>query len=600
MAKGSEILQIANTTFRRPWRIPEGLRVLNEFNSKYDFKNNRVSEVYESGLIKAISETGVLESQGQKKEWAGGHGRKFLNLCQKFGFISPRPKTIHGKGMYSLNDNGEDTFLVNFLNSSKVSIQMEKFPFSLTPLGKKLSETFSEEYEITSEQKDIFLKSLYYQLQPSLLHKFGKKFEGEKIRPLQYFIKILLNLKESDIEASLSFGEISLIVNTAWTNDISKVISEIKNFRKFKRGKERKFSKAWYEKIGGKAVYKVDFDTIWTYADPNISYLISTGLFDRLGKKIVLNKDKLEISKIISNEGILNFNDDIEYLSKFWSGDLLPFEDEEYLKDKAQSNYNTLTRDYNFNDENISTLMKGQKEFKKIIYKTEDKLQELKEIEFFKQQRLQTEEISLNLSSIEEDKLNYNGIEFEPEPEHLEWIVWRAFLAINSFKNEIKNTRGFKIDGNFLPTHHAAGGKEDLFFEFEDYYLIVEVTFKTSGNQFKDEVEPVYRHTARRMKLVSDKPVYCLFIAPRIDLNLASSFQRNYYDSKENEYTGNIIPISINQFALLFLKLFHQKKVLTPKLFKDIFDEILEKKETTSPKNWMSIINSQIENRLSL
>ena len=56
-------------------------------------------------------------------------------------------------------------------------MSIEKLPFSLTPLGNLLADTESEEFEITSEQKDIFLKSLYYQLQPSVLHSLGNNYE---------------------------------------------------------------------------------------------------------------------------------------------------------------------------------------------------------------------------------------------------------------------------------------------------------------------------------------------------------------------------------------------------------------------------------------
>ena len=38
MAKAPAALQIGNTTFRRPWRIPESLRALKKFNKKYNFK----------------------------------------------------------------------------------------------------------------------------------------------------------------------------------------------------------------------------------------------------------------------------------------------------------------------------------------------------------------------------------------------------------------------------------------------------------------------------------------------------------------------------------------------------------------------------------
>ena len=69
------------------------------------------------------------------------------------------------------------------------------------------------------------------------------------------------------------------------------------------------------KKKGGKKIFKVDFDSIWTYADPNISYLVSTGLVDKIGKKIILNSSKKEISKIISKEKEIRFTNDYEYLS---------------------------------------------------------------------------------------------------------------------------------------------------------------------------------------------------------------------------------------------------------------------------------------------
>ena len=658
MAKAIAALQIGNTTFRRPWRIPEGLRSLKIFNSKYDFKKNRKSEDYESSLIKFISSTGVLETHGKVDGWKGAHGRKFLNLCQKFGFITPRPKVISGKGIYDLDDNGEDKFILDFLQKSKSKIQLDKLPFSLTPLGNMLAETESNEYEITSEQKDIFLKSLYYQTQPSILHSLGNDYKAETIRPLQLFLKIFFKLEELRMETTLSTGEISLVVNTAWTNNINNIIEELKKFRKNKKGKERKFSKQWFEEKGGKDIFKINFDSIWTYADPNISYLVSTGLIEKIGKKIILCNDKKNISKIISEESDFSFSNDFEYLLNFWSGKLLPFEDKEFLINRAISNSQLLNKKFNYQDKSIfnkkniektdlsflanaknkkdvKSLLKARKfvedslqkvkkidpnfkfnkehydfftlkvfetlnpgSVKKIIYKTEDKINELNEIEFFKAQKKLSKEIIDTLEKIDGNLISYKGIEFEPEPEHLEWIIWRAFLAINSFNNEIKNTRGFPVDANFLPIHHASGGKEDLFFEFDDYCLLIEVTFKTGGSQFKDEVEPVYRHTTKKINLYKNKSVYCLFLAPQIDLNLSNSFQGSYFDNQNNEYSGNIIPMTIKQFTKIFGELFHKKNTLTPIVFRDIFDKILLMKSEIKPNEWLFFINKTIEEKL--
>ena len=67
MAKAPAARQIGNTPFRRPWRIPEGLRALKKFNKNIILKN-RKSEDYEVALINSISNTGVLESKGKLKD----------------------------------------------------------------------------------------------------------------------------------------------------------------------------------------------------------------------------------------------------------------------------------------------------------------------------------------------------------------------------------------------------------------------------------------------------------------------------------------------------------------------------------------------------
>ena len=460
---------------------------------------------------------------------------------------------------------------------------------------KTISKKIKLEYEINSEQKDIFSKSLYYQLQPSILNPFPKYYKGEIIRPLQLWIRIILELKKKSLEPLLTQVEMAVIVITYRTNYIEPIIKEIQEYRSKKKGKERKFAKAWYEKKGGEE----KFETVWTYADPNFAYAESTGLFNRVGRKIIFNKDKLDIINIISKEKPLNYSDEKKYLTNFWSGQLLPFENFEFIKEQATKNYSFLKDKLKYEIPKVEEKINSSTEVKSISYKIEDKILELKEIEFFKEQRHKTEEIVKTLSNIETDQISYNGFDFEPEPEHLEWIVWRAFLAINSFKNEIKNSRGFKVDNNFLPTHHAAGGKEDLIFEFNDFVLLVEVTYKTGHVQFEDETGQVYRHTINVMKKFKEKEVYCLFLAPKINTNLVKGFMDYFMDNENEEFHGKIVPMEINKFTTIFDKLFHKKKELTPSIIKEILNECLHKKEELKPLFWIEQINRVVERRIS-
>ena len=197
------------------------------------------------------------------------------------------------------------------------------------------------------------LRSLYYQQQPSILHSLGNDHKGETIRPLQLFLKIFFQLEKLGLENSLSTGEISLVINTAWTNNVDKIVKDIKIFRKAKKGKERKFAKQWFKEKGGEKIFKARFDSIWTYADPNISYLVSTGLINKIGKKIILNYDTKETSKIIADEGEFSFKNDHEYLFNFWSGYLLPFENKHYIIKTAKINNKILIEKFNYQDNTI-------------------------------------------------------------------------------------------------------------------------------------------------------------------------------------------------------------------------------------------------------
>ena len=53
----------------------------------------------------------------------------------------------------------------------------------------------------------------------------------------------------------------------------------------------------------------------------------------------------------------------------------------------------------------------------------------------------------------------------------------------NSFNIKVQDTRNFSVDDNFVATSHAISGVEDMFFEFDDYVLIVEPSFKTGRAQ---------------------------------------------------------------------------------------------------------------------
>ena len=58
--------------------------------------------------------------------------------------------------------------------------------------------------------------------------------------------------------------------------------------------------------------------------------------------------------------------------------------------------------------------------------------------------------------------------------------------------------------------------------------------------------------------------------------------------------------MSIQQFTKLFSELFHKKKLLTPLILKDIFDNILKNKENKKTNEWLMLINNTIDYKVKI
>ena len=143
-----------------------------------------------------------------------------------------------------------------------------------------------------------------------------------------------------------------------------------------------------------------------------------------------------------------------------------------------------------------------------------------------------------------------NAIEVPKDetPAYLEWVLWRAALAIDHMVNKPYEVRGFRLDSDFLPVSAAGGGKGDLYWEYEDFTILTEVTMSTSSRQEAMEGEPVRRHVSDAV-LKYDKPVYGMFIAVKIDTNTAETFRHGiWYAKGDVKQRLDIVPLTLEQF----------------------------------------------------
>jgi len=181
-------------------------------------------------------------------------------------------------------------------------------------------------------------------------------------------------------------------------------------------------------------------------------------------------------------------------------------------------------------------------------------------------------------------------------PAYFEWVLWKAFLAINSLTNKPWEARRFKIDQDFLPVAPAPGRGPDLIFEFEDYILVVEVTLTSSSRQEAAEGEPVRRHVAEIVEQHENtgKRVYGLFIALNIDSNTAETFKSgNWYKPDDSKLPLQIIPIRLDDFSRLFEAGF-KAGGLSPKSIRELITECRALSNYDAPE-WKGLINNEIK-----
>lgn len=70
---------------------------------------------------------------------------------------------------------------------------------------------------------------------------------------------------------------------------------------------------------------------------------------------------------------------------------------------------------------------------------------------------------------------------------------------------------------DYLPSDHAPGGGSDVIVYARGYYALVEATLRYTKRQWKEEVEPIFRHINRfieEMK-IDPKDVYLIFVTPK-------------------------------------------------------------------------------------
>ena len=180
-----------------------------------------------------------------------------------------------------------------------------------------------------------------------------------------------------------------------------------------------------------------------------------------------------------------------------------------------------------------------------------------------------TEQIESYIEDLE------NIFDFDDRPILLEKLSVLGLYALN---DAIKIQPNYPVGDDNEPTFTAPANTPDIECFYESFNAICEVTMLKSRDQWYNEGQPVMRHLRDFENKHSDKPSYCLFIAPTLHRDTINTF----WTAIKHEYEGEkqkIVPLSINHFVSILkilVQIKAENKFLKHSEISRLYNEILD------------------------
>ena len=442
----------------------------------------------------------------------------------------------------------------------------------LTPAGKEL---------INSKRKDeIFLRQLLKFQVPSPYHKPTIKAANFWIKPYLELFRLVRHF------GSLKFDELRLFgLQLTDYRDFDHIVSRIEQFRIEKAQNQGNYRRFYQEYIyselreiysdkiqSGKTKTRETNDAsistflstqssnLRDYADACFRYLRVTGLVNisQLGKSISIVPEKIQ---------------EVDYFLQNTDREPCYIADErQYIAYLGNPQLPTL-----FTDNRELLEQRIRKEFPHIQISTTSTLLELKDIFANELEKRKEQLITEHIAAIkdyrhfEEISSTFDQIiakSLYDAPLMLEWNTWRAMTMLNG--GNIKANLKFDDFGNPMST--AQGNMADIVCDYDDFGLTVEVTMQSGQKQYETEGEPVTRHLAK-FKRETEKPAYCLFIAPNINDSCKAHF---YALHKMNIQfyggTSTIVPLPLSVFRKMVEDSYNANHVPEPRHVQGFFE----------------------------
>lgn len=563
MNKKIDIWLVGNTGLRNPNRIQDGFKVF----AGSPFVGNLHGKDNEIGFMNYLNEKGIIQNE-EGKDGSGSHARKWRLMFAKNGFIYPQIKKKDGiqEELGVLDD--------------------------ITPFGRSFLK--ADTYPAVQE---CFLRSMSVEQEEAP--------DGTLYSPLRWLLAIMLELEKRTGSSEISRIEFSLWAQT--TNPTYKLDDVVSAILDLRERRTRAVSKKVFDRkeVEERAKsYDKKSDNFFQYSDMNMRYLRITGVLQRKGRGLIIVPTKHIVAEKLA-KSTANTEPITEQYKLFCNGAPLPTDNVEVAKSLLDDLIKQMKERHIAFD--ISDLpLTNAAEINIARQRLENILAQTDEIAYASEQCNQWKEIADYMSLLIKGggKLVYdedNAIEVPKDetPAYLEWVLWRAALAIDHMVNKPYEVRGFRLDSDFLPVSAAGGGKGDLYWEYEDFTILTEVTMSTSSRQEAMEGEPVRRHVSDAV-LKYDKPVYGMFIAVKIDTNTAETFRHGiWYAKGDVKQRLDIVPLTLEQFQRYFVAMFEAKKV-DPERLRALISKCEAKRDFLDAPTWKKHIDLAVEEKVEL
>lgn len=539
---------------------------------------------------KMIPEIELLHTHFAGQQWNNETQRAFMELLKEENFF-----------------NGEGANDPAFSARDRINRAPKALGFvvlsptiQLTPAGEEL---------VNSRRKDeIFLRQLLKFQVPSPFHKPTENSAEFWVKPYLELFRLVRQV------GSLKFDELKMFgLQLVDYREFETIVEKINQFRIAKaqnEGNYKRFRAEYFDREL-REIYSADISSGNTrtretndasiskflntkasnmrdYADACVRYLRATGLVNisHLGKSISIVPEKIqEVDYFLQNADrepcfVDNERQYVSYLGNPQTPTLLT-DNRALLEQKIQAEFPQLQVPATATLVELKNLFADQLENRKERILTE-------QVAAIKDYR-QFEEISTTFDQIIDNSL-YDT------PLMLEWNTWRAMTMLDG--GNIKANLKFDDFGNPMST--AQGNMADIVCDYGDFGLTVEVTMQSGQRQYETEGEPVTRHLAK-YKRETEKPAYCLFIAPNInDACKAHFYALHKMNIQYYGGTSTIVPLPLTVFIKMVQDSHNANYIPEPRHVQRFFERSNELANSTDNEvDWYNGITQEALNWLT-